>query len=277
MMKFAKMNDSGHLYRNNGDGTFTNVTAESGLLTFGLSLSVTVTDLNQDGFKDIYISNDFTSPDFFFFNNSDGTFTDRTKEVIGQTSFYGMGADIADYNNDGLPDVIQIDMAPEDNRRAKENMTSMPREDFEDMVNEGLHHQYRYSTLQLNRGIMDNGLPYFSNAAWIAGVTSTDWSWGAWFADFDLDGWKDLYITNGIRRDINNIDFFNKMGGSEYFGKGLNSNELLQQVKKMPYKPLVNYLYKNNGHLTFSNYSKEWRIKEESYSNGAAYADLDND
>jgi hypothetical protein len=145
------------------------------------------------------------------------------------------------------------------------------------MVNEGLHHQYRYSTLQLNRGIMDNGLPYFSNAAWIAGVTSTDWSWGALFADYDLDGWKDLYITNGIRRDINNIDFFNKMGESGYFGKGLNNNELLRQVKKMPYKPLVNYLYKNNGDLTFSNFSKEWGIKEESYSNGAAYADLDND
>jgi hypothetical protein len=277
MMNNAKIDESGHLYRNNGDGTFTNVTFEAGLLTFGLSLSATVCDLNQDGYKDLYVSNDFTSPDFYFFNNGNGTFTDRTEEVIGQTSFYGMGADIADYNNDGLPDVMQIDMAPEDNQRAKENMTSMTREDFEEMVNEGLHHQYRYSTLQLNRGIMDNGLPYFSNAAWIAGVTSTDWSWGALFADYDLDGWKDLYITNGIRRDINNMDFFNKMGKSGYFGKGLNNNELLQQVKKMPYKPLVNYLYKNNGDLTFSHNSKEWGIKEESYSNGAAYADLDND
>ena len=277
MMKNAKIDESGHLYRNNGDGTFTNVTVEAGLLTFGLSLSATVCDLNQDGYKDLYISNDFTSPDFYFFNNGNGTFTDRTKEVVGQTSFYGMGADIADYNNDGLPDIMQIDMAPEDNQRAKENMTSMNVADFEDMVNEGLHHQYRYSTLQLNRGIMDNGLPYFSNAAWIAGVTSTDWSWGGLFADFDLDGWKDLYITNGIRRDINNIDFFNKIGESENFGKILNNNELLQQVKKMPYKPLVNYLYKNNGDLTFSNYSKKWGIKEKSFSNGAAYADLDND
>ncbi len=277
MMNNAKLDESGHLYRNNGDGTYTNVTVEAGLLTFGLSLSATVCDMNQDGYKDLYVSNDFTSPDFFFFNNGDGTFTDRTKEVVGQTSFYGMGADIADYNNDGLPDVMQIDMAPEDNQRAKENMSSMTREDFDEMIREGLHHQYRYSTLQLNRGIRDNGLPYFSNAAWIAGVTSTDWSWASLFADFDLDGWKDLYITNGIRRDINNIDYFSKMAESTYFDKEVNNSELLKWVQEMPYEPLVNYLYKNNGDLTFSNFSREWGIKEESYSNSAAYADLDND
>jgi len=277
MMNNAKLDESGHLYRNNGDGTFTNVTVEAGLLTFGLSLSATVSDLNLDGYKDLYVSNDFTSPDFYFFNNGDGTFTDRTKEVVGQTSFYGMGNDIADYNNDGLPDIMQIDMAPEDNQRAKENMSTMSQEDFDEMLNQGLHHQYRYSTLQLNRGIRENGLPYFSNAAWIAGVTSTDWSWAALFADFDLDGWKDLYITNGIRRDINNIDYFNKMSKSTYFDKGLSNSELLKLVQDMPYKRLVNYLYKNNGDLTFSNYGKEWGIKEESYSNSAAYADLDND
>jgi len=277
MMNNAKLEESGHLYRNNGDGTFTNVTVEAGLLTFGLSLSATVSDLNQDGFDDLYISNDFTSPDFYFFNNGDGTFTDRTKEVVGQTSFYGMGNDIADYNNDGLPDVMQIDMAPEDNQRAKENMTSMNPEDFEEMIKEGLHHQYRYSTLQMNRGIRDNGLPFFSNTSWIAGVTSTDWSWGSLFADFNLDGWKDLFIANGIRRDINNIDYFGKISESTYFDDEVNNSELLKWVQDMPYKPLVNYLYKNNGDLTFSKCSREWGIREESYSNGAAYADLDND
>jgi hypothetical protein len=277
MMNYAKIDESGHLYRNNGNGTFTNVTVEAGLLTFGLSLSATVCDLNQDGYEDLYVSNDFTSPDFFFFNNGDGTFTDRTKEVIGQTSFYGMGNDIADYNNDGLPDVMQIDMAPEDNQRAKENMTSMTREDFEEMVNEGLHHQYRYSTLQLNRGITDNGLPFFSNAAWIAGVTSTDWSWAALLADYDLDGWKDLYITNGSRRDINNIDYFNKMEEGGYFSQGLDKAKMLEQVKNMPFKPLTNYIFRNNGDLTFSKYNNEWGITEKSFSNGVAYADLDND
>ncbi|MFO7370760.1 MAG: VCBS repeat-containing protein [Bacteroidales bacterium] len=277
MMRNAKMSESGTLYRNEGNGKFTNVTAQAGLLNFGLSLSATISDLNKDGFKDIYVSNDFTSPDFFFFNNGDGTFTDRTGEVAGQTSFYGMGADIADYNNDGLPDILQIDMAPEDNKRAKENMTAMSLDDFEEMVNEGLHYQYRYSTLQLNRGNMRNGLPRFSNAAWIAGVTSTDWSWGALFADFDLDGWKDIFVANGIRRDINNLDFFDEIGAVEERKGALSNQELLEQVKKMPYKKLMSYLYRNNGDLTFSHCNKEWGIHAEDYSNGAAYADLDND
>jgi hypothetical protein len=277
MMRNIKMEDSDHLYCNNGNGTFSNVTIESGLLSFGLTLGATVSDLNQDGHKDIYLSNDFTSPDYFFFNNGDGTFTDRTKEVIRQTSFFGMGNDIADYNNDGLPDIMQIDMAPENNKRAKENMSSMDLEDFRDMVKEELHHQYRYSTLFLNRGIINNGLAFFSNAAWIAGVTSTDWSWAALFADFDLDGWKDMYVTNGSRRDINNIDYFNKMDESGYFSKGLDKDEMLEQVKNMPYKPLTNYIFRNNGDLTFKRYNKEWNITETSYSNGVAYADLDND
>jgi len=217
MMRNVRWIESGHLYRNNGDGTFTDVTKESGLLAFGLTLSATAGDFNHDGFKDLYISNDFTCPDYFYFNNGDGTFSDKAGEVLGQTSFYGMGADVADYNNDGLLDIMQIDMAPEDNKRAKVNMSSMTPEDFEDMVNEGLHHQYRFSTLNLNRGILKNNLPFFTNAAWIAGVTSTDWSWAALFADFDLDGWKDLYITNGSRRDMNNADYFNKIGKTDYF------------------------------------------------------------
>jgi hypothetical protein len=153
----------------------------------------------------------------------------------------------------------------------------MKLEDFEEMVHEGLHYQYRYSTLQLNRGIQENGLPFFSNAGWIAGVTSTDWSWAGLFADFDLDGWKDLFVTNGSRRDINNIDFFSRLEKSEYFGKGADQAELLRQLKEMPSKPLVNYIFRNNGDLTFTHYSKTWGIREKSFSNGAAYADLDND
>jgi enediyne biosynthesis protein E4 len=277
MMRNVKWIDSGHLYRNNGDGTFTDVTRESGLLSFGLTLSATVSDFNQDGYKDLYLSNDFTCPDYFYFNNADGTFSDKAGEVLGQTSFYGMGADVADYNNDGLLDIMQIDMAPEDNKRAKENMSTMSSQDFEEMVKEGLHYQYRYSTLQLNRGIMANGLPFFSNSAWIAGVTSTDWSWAALFADYDLDGWKDLFITCGIRRDINNLDYFNKIAESSNSKKGLSKTEMLKLVKGMPFKTLVNYIYKNNGDLTFSKYNEEWGIKDEGYSNGVAYADLDND
>ncbi len=277
MMRNVKWIDSGHLYRNNGDTTFTDVTKESGLLAFGLTLSANVGDFNQDGFKDLYLSNDFTCPDYFFFNNGNGTFSDKAGEVLGQTSFYGMGVDVADYNNDGLLDIMQIDMAPEDNKRAKMNMSSMAPEDFEDMVKEGLHHQYRYSTLNLNRGIVKNNLPFFSNTAWIAGVTSTDWSWAALFADFDLDGWKDLYITNGSRRDMNNADYFNKIAKSGYFRKSSNKSELLKQAINMPSKPMVNYIFRNNGDLTFTRYNEQWNINEPSYSNGVAYADLDND
>jgi enediyne biosynthesis protein E4 len=277
MMRNVKWIDSGHLYRNNGEGAFTDVTEASGLLAFGLTLSATAGDFNQDGFKDLYISNDFTCPDYFFFNNGDGTFSDRAGEVLGQTSFYGMGADVADYNNDGFLDIMQIDMAPEDNKRAKMNMSSMLPEDFEDMVREGLHHQYRYSTLNLNRGIVKNNLPFFSNAAWLAGVTSTDWSWAALFADFDLDGCKDLYITNGSRRDMNNADYFNKIGKTDYFSKGSDKHKLLGQALNMPSQPLANYIFRNNGDLTFTRYNKQWNINEPSYSNGVAYADLDND
>jgi len=277
MMRNVKWIDSGHLYRNNGDGTFTDVTKESGLLSYGLTLSATVGDFNQDGYKDLYLSNDFTCPDYFYFNNGDGTFSDKAGEVLGQTSFYGMGADIADYNNDGLLDIIQIDMAPEDNKRAKENMSTMNQDDFKEMVKVGLHHQYRYSTLQLNRGIMDNGLPFFSNTSWIAGVTSTDWSWAALFADYDLDGWKDLFITSGIRRDINNLDYFNKIAESSNFNKGLSKTEMLKQVKNMPFKKLTSNIFRNNGDLTFSKHNTEWGVTETGYSNGTAYADLDND
>lgn len=277
MMINARWIDSGHLYRNNSDGSFTDVTKVSGMLAFGLTLSATAGDFNQDGFKDLYISNDFTCPDYFYFNNGDGTFSDKAGEVLGQTSFYGMGADIADYNNDLLPDIMQIDMAPEDNKRAKVNMSSMPPEEFEEMVKEGLHFQYRFSTLNMNRGIFKNGLPFFTNSAWIAGVTSTDWSWAALFADFDLDGWKDLYITNGSRRDMNNADYFNKIGQTDYFSNGPDKHELLEQAINMPAQSLPNYIFRNNGDLTFTRYNKEWNITEPSFSNGVAYADLDND
>jgi enediyne biosynthesis protein E4 len=277
MMNNVKWSDSGHLYRKNDDGTFTDVTKESGLLSFGLSLSATISDLNQDGYKDIYISNDFLCPDFYFFNNGNGTFSDKTNEVIRQTSHYGMGADIADYNNDGYLDIVQIDMAPEDNKRAKVNMSSVSPEDFESMINEGFHHQYKYSTLYLNRGVIKNNLPFFSSAGWIAGVTSTDWSWAPLFADFDLDGWKDLYVTNGSRKDMNNSDYFSEISKKESSGKSLSNADLLELAVNMPSKAIPNYVFKNNGDLTFSHCNEKWNITEPSYSNGATYADLDND
>ncbi len=269
---------SSHFYKNNGDQTFTDVTKEVGLLSFGLSIGVSVSDINNDGYKDIYVSNDFASPDFIYFNNKNGTFSEKSKEVTHQTSFYGMGTDIADFNNDGLFDIAQLDMSPSSHKRSKENMASMNPHNFQEIIDLGLHHQYMYNTLQLNRGFSNDSLPIFSNIAAHAGVKSTDWSWAALFADFDNDGYKDLFISNGTRRDIHNKDFFNQFKKSIYF----KSSEEPQKndykiIEKMPSEPLENYLFHNNTDLTFTNKSTDWGLSDKNFSNGAVYADFDND
>jgi hypothetical protein len=269
---------SSHFYKNNGDATFTDVTKESGLLSFGLSIGVSVSDLNNDGFKDIYVSNDFASPDFIYFNNGDGTFFEKSKEVTQQTSFYGMGTDIADFNNDGLFDIVQLDMAPSSHKRSKENMASMDSNMFEEIINLGLHNQYMYNTLQVNRGVTDTGLPIFSNIAAFAGVKSTDWSWAGLFADFDNDGYKDLFVSNGTRRDIHNNDFFNQFKKDAYFKKSkAHKKDDFKILEEMPSEALANYMFHNNKDLTFTNKSNDWGLSDKTFSNGAAYADFDND
>ena len=278
MLKNPLMVSSSHLYRNNGDLTFTNVTQESGLLSFGLSIGISVADLDKDGFKDIYVSNDFASPDFIYFNNGDGTFSERSKEVTKQTSFYGMGIDIADFNNDGLLDIVQLDMSPSSHKRSKENMASMDPLNFQEIVNSGLHHQYMYNTLQLNRGFKKDSLPVFSNIAAFSGVKSTDWSWAALLADFDNDGYKDLFVSNGTRRDIHNNDFFSQFKKNGYFGsKQKHQKYDYKIIEKMPSEPLANFLFSNNKNLTFTNKSDDWGLGDKNFSNGAAYADFDND
>lgn len=278
LLNNAQHQSSSHFYENNGDNTFSDITEESGLLSFGLSIGVSVSDVNNDGFKDIYVSNDFASPDFFYMNNGDGTFSEKSKEVTQQTSYYGMGTDIADFNNDGLFDIIQLDMAPTTHKRSKENMASMLPEKFDEIIGLGLHHQYMYNSLQLNRGLDQEGLPVYSNIAAFSGVKSTDWSWAGLFADFDNDGQKDLFISNGTRRDINNNDFFNQFKKSLYFEKTIeHKKDDFKILEKMPSEPLANFLFHNNGDLTFTNKSKEWGLGDKAFSNGAAYADFDND
>lgn len=272
-MDNVSLENSDHFYQNNGDGTFKNITQEAGLLSFGLSLSATVGDLNGDGWEDIYISNDFSTPDYLYVNNQDGTFTESLKKSTKQTAFYGMGADIADYNNDGLLDIMQVDMAAEDNRRAKANMASMNPGLFWSTVDFGMHYQYMYNALQLNRGTKD-GTPIMSNVAWAAGVSTTDWSWGPLFADFDNDGWKDLFISNGTRRDINNRDFFLSLKKDL---EKIEKEDLPLEVKKIPSEPIGNYIFKNNKDLTYSKANKLWNLDMVGFSNGVAYADLDND
>lgn len=263
---------SDRLYRNEGNEKFTDVTRQAGLAKYGLSLGVSVADFNQDGWPDIYVSNDFSTPDFFLINNKEGGFEDKNLELTNHTSYFGMGTDAADFNNDGLLDLYQVDMMPKSYRRAKENMDSMDPEKFYKMVDNDMHHQYSINTLQLNMGNDSVRLPHFGDISKLAGVSSTDWSWASLFADFDNDGFKDLYVTNGVRRDINNSDYFR----SEEV-QNLETKNPLDMTLKIPSEKINNYAFRNNGDLTFSNVSEKWGVDFKGFSNGVAYADLDND
>ena len=263
--------ETDHLFKREGD-RFIDVTEEAGLKTFGLSLSATAADLNKDGWPDLYVSNDFSTPDYLFMNNKDGTFSEVVRQSTKNTSFYGMGVDIADFNNDALPDILQVDMTAQINRRAKANMASMNPDLFWSTVNAGFHYQYMQNSLQMNNGNLLDSLPDFSNVSRIAGVSSTDWSWGPLFADLDNDGWKDIFISNGTRREINNRDFF-----IEIEKKGIHKDSTLQKTLQIPSEKIDNYALKNNGDLTFTRMNKEWGIEHKGFSNGSLYVDLDND
>ncbi|MDN5210547.1 VCBS repeat-containing protein [Fulvivirgaceae bacterium BMA12] len=262
------------LYRNNGDNTFTDVSREAGILIEGYSLGLAVSDINHDGWPDIYISNDFIGNDVFYINNADGTFTDRADEYLKHTSYAGMGNDLADVNNDGLVDIMVLDMRPEDNKRQKLIISSTGYDKFQLMLQKGYKAQYSRNTLQLNRG---EGL--FSEIGFLAGVSSTDWSWSALLADYDNDGDRDLFVTNGFLRDLGNLDYIHyqniydaPMGSVE-----AKIKNKLAAIKALEGAELKDYLYENTGGLNFSNRSEDWGIDKPGYSNGAAYADLDND
>ncbi|MGB1019985.1 MAG: VCBS repeat-containing protein [Flavobacteriaceae bacterium] len=275
--------DSDHLYRNEGDH-FVDITQAAGLSNFGLSLGVVATDLNNDSFPDLYISNDFNAPDFLYINQGDGTFSNVIQPALQQTSFFGMGVDAADINNDGWTDLFQLDMNAADNFRSKANMSSMNPEVFYQSVALGLHHQYMQNSLQLNQGNLEGTIPSFSNIARWGDVSSTDWSWGGLMADFDNDGWKDIFVTNGIRRDVNNKDFYNehrdffdKMENDPNYKNKEEEVKLLSYLEKIPSEKLSNYLFKNLGNEGFKDKSAEWGLNEKTFSNGVAYSDLDND
>lgn len=261
------------LYRNNGNGSFTDVTAEAGLINRAFGLSVTTADLNKDGWADIYVANDYADKDHIYINNADGTFTDKVDEMLFHMSKNSMGSDIADFNNDGLPDIISLDMMAEDNQRQKQLKGQEPYDLYHAAVNYGLGHQVMRNTLQLNNG---NGT--FSEIGQLSGVSHTDWSWSPLLADFDNDGYKDLFITNGLYRDLTDLDYRNYTSPQAInrFG-GDVAGHALELTQLMPSNPVTNYLYRNEGDLSFSNQSKAWGLNETSFSNGAIYADLDLD
>ncbi|MDZ7605765.1 MAG: CRTAC1 family protein [Cyclobacteriaceae bacterium] len=264
------------LYENQGD-KFVDVTAQSGLNSsvIGFAHGAAVGDINNDGWDDLFVSNDFFEYDYLYINNRDKTFTETIKEATKHISFYSMGNDMADYNNDGLQDIVVLDMIAEDNRRLYSNLQGLNMIRFRTQLENDLHYQFMFNVLHQNNG---NGT--FSEVGTMAGIARTDWSWAPIFADFDNDGWKDLYITNGIRKDVRNIDwgqlYHNTMsltGGENSFTAG----QWDMLLKTMPSEPITNYMFRNNGDLTFSKVIDEWGMDEKSWSNGVAYGDLDND
>jgi enediyne biosynthesis protein E4 len=265
--------EANQLYRHDGDH-FTNISQESGIHRFAFGLSATVGDLNEDGYPDIFSASDFFEPDFLYVNQKDGTFKECLQESMGHTSFSSMGSDVADYNNDGLLDIVVADMRAEDHYRYHSNMAGMTRNKFARMVKEGYHYQYMQNTLQLNRGTNAQGIPVFSEIGQLAGISSTDWSWSTLFFDMDNNGWKDLFISNGIRRDIQNKDTWNVINSNLQLRK---AKAFTQMQEHFPINKLRNYTFQNDQTLGFTNASSVSGIDVEGFTNGAAYADLDSD
>lgn len=273
-------NTSDRLYRNNGDNTFTDVSKKAGIENFAFSLGIVASDINGDGWTDIYVANDYNKPDFMYINQQDGTFKDALKQTTRHISNFAMGCDIADFNNDGLVDIVTADMAAEDHYRSKTNMGSMRPDRFWSFVERGYYYQYMVNTLQLNTGTpsYSNLSVHFSEIGHLAGIAKTDWSWATLLADFDNDTYKDLLITNGIKRDVRNNDYSTLMTTEvKKAGGKMTGLEMLQLSLKAPSQKVKNYLYHNQGDLTFKNVATEWGMGQASFSHGAAYADFDGD
>lgn len=269
------------LYRNDwdsaiGHAVYTNVSKQAGIVHEGFGLGINVTDINKDGWKDIYVTNDFLTNDLLYINNQNGTFTNKAGSYFKHTSYSAMGNDVTDINNDGLMDIIALDMLPETNYRKK---MMMPANNYQtNLNNDQYNYEYQYArnTLQLNQGpavkISDSTPePAFSEIGFYAGVAQTDWSWTPMVTDFDNDGFRDIIITNGFPKDVTDHDFMTFRTNAS---KIASKQEMMEQI---PAVKLHNFAFRNNGDLSFTNVTGDWDMKEPSFSNGAAYGDLDND
>jgi hypothetical protein len=279
-------NYGNRLFRNEKDAAgnihFTDVTLQAGIINNALNfgLSVTISDINKDGWPDIYTTSDYTEKDCYYVNNHNGTFTESLEKSFAHISKNSMGADIADYNNDERPDVFTLDMLPEDNHRQKLLKGPDDYDKYHLLVDSGFYYQEMRNMLQLNEGEDENNNVRFSEIGQLAGVSNTDWSWSGLFSDFDNDGWKDLFISNGYLRDYTNMDFLKftiadaKITAAKQGNQNFQTYNLVQQ---MPSTKLSNYIFQNNHNLTFTNKTNDWGIYKLTISNAAAYADLDND
>ncbi|WP_462248197.1 VCBS repeat-containing protein [Ekhidna sp.] len=263
---------SSHLYRNE-NGKFIDVTEEAGLLSPTFGLGLIVSDINEDNLLDIYIANDYYVPDALYINNGDGTFSNQIKKYTNQVSFFGMGVDIADINQDSYQDIFVLDMASSDHYRSKTLMASMNVDAFNLLVDElNLHHQYMFNSLQLNSG---DG--YFKNIAHMTKMSKSDWSWSVLLNDFDNSSTNDVFITNGYKKYALNNDVRAKVLMARMKYKNIPLRVKQELYDAMPSEKLPNLLFKNSGSLKFDDVSEDWGISDLSFSNGAAYADLDND
>jgi hypothetical protein len=277
-------------YKNSGT-VFKDVTSIAGLENVGYGLSSVMGDFNNDNWPDLYVANDYEAPDFFYVNNGDGTFSNMANEYLKHMSFSSMGSDVGDINNDGLLDLAVPDMVAEDNYRIKTNMGGMLPQKFWDIVRLGGNYQYTFNVLQMNNGSDSDGNLRFSEIGQLAGITNTDWSWSPLFADYDNNGYQDLFIANGIGIDMRNTDGLKK---ADRYIKGVidknninRSGTTLEEIRRVisfdvlySFFPVVktpNYVFKNDGELKFENATKEWGLDQPSFSSGAAYGDLDND
>ena len=296
-LREVRDHEAGDKLFKNEQGHFTDVTAEAGIFEsiLGYGLGVAIGDINWDGYPDIYISNDFHEDDYLYYNNRDGTFTEAMRHSMQHVSSASMGNDLADFNNDGLLDVVVLDMLPEKEEIRKSSVSTDPFDIYDVKQHFGYYHQFRRNTLQLNRGPIVKGdagskatIHLFAEIAQLAGVHATDWSWAPLFVDLDNDGFKDLFITNGIFRRPNDLDYLKyikqadiqmKLGTGDPSVRPLAiEKDLLAEIaRRMPSVPEANYAFHSQGDLTFINRASEWGLADPGFSCGAAYADLDND
>lgn len=273
--------EGGHkMFRNDG-GHFTDISEEAGIYgsLIGFGLGITIGDVNNDNWLDMYISNDFYEHDYLYINNRDGTFKESIQSAMQHISLSSMGADIADINNDGKLDIYVTDMLPGSDRRLKLTSTYEGHDLFALKVSRDFHYQYMQNTLQLNQSGAPDGKTWFSEIARFTGTHATDWSWGALIFDMDSDGEKDIFVANGINKDLTNQDFVQFLADPSNIAEVSRTRKFDYRMflDKMPSEPLSNYAFKNGGNLSFSNNAAAWGLDSPSFSNGAAYGDLDND